>query len=403
MAPLRVLHLIQSATQIYGAERCLLLELRALREHGHDARALLVHETRMGEAAGVLEAALREQAIPTERVQAKSPISPGLLLGLLRALGRLRPDVVHSHSLKTDVLGLPLARLLGVPFVIELHGYLHPDDDARVRFYERLDQRALRHADAVLVLSRDYERKTWSYGVSPRRVHLVPSGIDTRGLRASPPGRGLRRELGIPEQAITLGMVARLSAEKGHADFLTLLAALVRRGRSVVGVLFGEGPLRQALEQQAAQLGITGSLRFAGYVDAVADAYRALDVLVSCSRFEGLPLNLIEAMALGVPVAAMATGGCAEIVESGETGLVVPAGDVAALTDAVDRLVQDRSLRQRLGAAAQTRAEARFSLTAWATQAADVYRAAMAHRARKDRFRPWRRRGAASDALRERA
>lgn len=387
--PLRVLHLIQSAAQIYGAERCLLLELAALRARGHDARALFIHETRMGEGAGRLQAELAALSVPTERVEASRPISPGLVLGLLRALRRLRPDVIHSHSLKTDVIGLPLARALGLPFVIELHGYLRPDDDPRVRLYERLDRRALRHADGVLVLSRDYEREVCALGTPPARVHLVPSGIDTAGLRRAAGRRDVRRELAVPAPGtVVLGMVARLSPEKGHEVFLTALAALRAQGHDAIGVLFGDGPLREALEQRAAALGLTAAVRFPGYVAEIADAYRALDVLVSCSRFEGLPLNLIEAMALGVPVAAMATGGCADIVEDGQTGLLVPPGDGAALTGALARLLEGPALRQRLGTAAQARADACYSLPAWVERAEHAYRAAIENRARRTFLRP---------------
>ena len=255
---MRIVHLIQSAAQIYGAERCVLLETRAQRLRGADVHALLCHETRMGPGAGHLEDELRKLAVPVTRVVATGQVSPRLLYELGRALRRLRPEVLHSHSLKTDVLALPLARLLGIPLVIEVHGYLHPPDDARVRLYERLDQWALRHSDAVLVLSRDYQREVIGYGVAPARVHLVPSGIDVAGLRAERGRRELRAELGLPPRGQgppVVGMVARLSPEKGHLHFLHALGRLRERGLPVLAVLFGEGPLRAELVRHSAALG----------------------------------------------------------------------------------------------------------------------------------------------------
>ncbi len=380
---MRIVHLIQSAAQIYGAERCVLLETLAQQQHGHDVRALLCHETRMGEAGQHLEDELVRRAVPVERVVATRQVSPRLLYDLGRALKRLRPDVLHSHSMKTDVLALPVARLLGIPLVIEVHGYLHPTDDRRVRLYERLDQWALRHCDAVLVLSRDYEREVAGYGVPAARIHRVPSGIDIAELQHKVGRRDLRRELGLPppgQGPPVAGMVARLSAEKGHIHFLAALHALQRRGQSVHGVLFGEGPLRAELTERIAALGLTGTVQLAGYVPEVADAYRCLDVLVSCSQFEGLPLNLIEAMALGVPVVAMATGGCADIVEDGSTGKLVPRGDAAALTEALAELCRDPAQRQRYGAQACRRVGERYSLEAWAAGADAAYAAARRHR-----------------------
>ena len=135
----------------------------------------------------------------------------------------------------------------------------------------------------------------------------------------------------------------------------------------------GDGSLRSELREEAGRLGLSDAVHFTGYVPEVADAYRALSVLVSCSRFEGLPLNLIEAMALSVPVLSMATGGCADIVLPERTGLLVPRGDKGALGAGLLRLCRDPALRERLGAAGLSRARERYSLNAWAEGAERVY------------------------------
>src|SRR5262249_7997267 len=160
-----------------------------------------------------------------------------------------------------DVLGWPLARQLGLPFLIEVHGYLRPPEDRRIRLYERLDQWVLRQADAVLVLSRDYEAEVRGYGVRPARLWRGPRGTGVAQLRAQAGRRDLRQELGLatPDAGsgrppVVFGMVARLSAEKGHRDFLAALATLRARGHAVRGVLFGDGPLRAELAAQAAAL-----------------------------------------------------------------------------------------------------------------------------------------------------
>lgn len=382
---MRIVHLIQSAAQIYGAERCVLLETKAQAQRGHEVRVLICHEARMGPAEQHLEDELVRRGVTVERVVASSQVSPRLVYDLGRALRRLRPEVLHSHSMKTDVLALPVARLLRIPLCIEVHGYLHPANDRRVLLYERLDQWALRHCDAVLVLSRDYEREIAGYGVPPARIHRVPSGIDVAELQQRVGRRDLRRELGLPppgQGPPVVGMVARLSAEKGHQHFLKALHALQQRGQPVRGVLFGEGPLRVELTDHIAALGLSESVQLAGYVPEVADAYRCLDVLVSCSQFEGLPLNLIEAMALAVPVLAMATGGCADIVQDGATGRLVPPGDTAALTEALAAVCRDPQSRQRYAAAACRRVEELYSLEAWAVGAEAAYAAAQRRRGR---------------------
>jgi glycosyltransferase involved in cell wall biosynthesis len=379
---MRIVHMIQSAAQIYGAERCLLVETAALRERGHEVHALLCHEARLGEAEDRLERELHGRGIPTERVVATGQVSLQLLGGFVRALRRLRPDVVHSHSMKTDVLFGPLTRLLRVPLVIEVHGYLRPEDDRRVRLYERLDRWSLRLADAVMVLTREYQAEVLAAGVSPARAHLCPSGIDIEALRGASSDPARRTRLGLPPtgQGVVLGMVARLSAEKRPELFVAVVRALRARGLPVYGVIFGEGPLRPSLEALREAHGLREVIKLPGYVSEVADAYRCLDVLVSCSRYEGLPLNLIEAMALGVPVVTTATGGCADVVLDGETGRVVERDDEAGLIAAAAELAADEALRRRLGAAAAVRAQSRFSAAAWAASAESVYAAARARR-----------------------
>ena len=379
---MHIVHMIQSAAQIYGAERCLLVETAALRERGHEVRALLCHEARLGEAEDRLEHELHGRGIPTERLVATRQVTPQLLAGFVRALRRLRPDVVHSHSMKTDVLFGPLVRLLRVPLVIEVHGYLRPEDDRRVRLYERLDRWSLRLADAVMVLTREYEAEVLGAGVVPARAHLCPSGIDVAALRGAGGDPRARTGLGLPPvgQGVVLGMVARLSAEKRPDLFVAVVRALRARGLPVHGVIFGEGPLRSTLEGLIAAHGLREVIRLPGYVPEVADAYRSLDVLIACSRYEGLPLNLIEAMALGVPVVTTATGGCADVVLDGETGRVVGRDDEAGLIAAAAELAADEALRRRLGAAAAIRAETRFSAAAWAAAAESVYAAARAAR-----------------------
>ncbi len=375
---MRILHVIQSASQIYGAERCVLDETLAQTRRGHHVEALICHETRLGDEQARLESELLARGIATTRVEALAQLNPRLVAGWYAALRRLRPDVVHSHSLKTDVLSTPLCRLLGLPLVIEVHGYLRPDD-LRIRVYEQLDRLSLRFASAVVTLSDEYRAEVLASGVDPKKTHLLPSGIDIARLRSQVGKRDLRRELGFGSDVV-IGMVARLSPEKGHAHFLQAMADLHQQGLPVRGVLYGEGPLAAELQQRIAVEKLPVTL--AGYVEEIADAYRSLDVLTSCSHNEGLPLNLIEAMALGVPVVAMSTGGCREIVRDGETGLLVPAGSQSALTAALSKLSKNRDQRVRFGQAAAAAAEARFSLEAWVDGIESIYADARRHMGR---------------------
>jgi glycosyltransferase involved in cell wall biosynthesis len=149
--------------------------------------------------------------------------------------------------------------------------------------------------------------------------------------------------------------VGRLITQKGHADLLRAWSLLGDGRRNAVLVVLGEGSERPALEALAAALGLTGSIRFAGFREDAASLLPALDLLAHPSLFEGLPNAVLEAMAAGLPVVATAIPGNDELIRDGETGLLVPPGDPPALARALGRLLGDPALRAALGDRARAR------------------------------------------------
>ena len=372
---MRICHTTQSAQEIYGAERCLLAEATAQTRHGHDVTVLLCHETRLGPRQATLEQTLQQRGLRTVRVETASRMGFRLFRDWCRALRTIGPHVVHSHSMKTDVLSAPLCRLLGLPLVIELHGYLSPPD-WRVRLYEALDRKTLHLAHAVLTLNQDYQQQALRSGLPKECVHLVPSGLDMDPLTEKLGTRDFRAGFAAETTPFVVGLIARLSPEKGPQLFLSALAWARARGVPVHGALFGQGPMEAQLRQQAAALHVP--VTFFGYVDEIGDACLSLDVLLSCSHAEGLPQNLMEAMAFGVPVVATATAGCRQLIQDGETGLLVSVGQVEAMGRALCRLWQDPLLRKRLGQTAAVRVKERYSMQRWVQTVDAVYKQARA-------------------------
>jgi glycosyltransferase involved in cell wall biosynthesis len=165
--------------------------------------------------------------------------------------------------------------------------------------------------------------------------------------------------------------VGRLKAPK---DFVTLIRALAALpGREYEALIVGDGPDRGAVEAEIRRLGIEDRVQLAGERDDVPELLASSDVFVLSSRSEGLPVSALEAMAAELPVVASDVGGLAELVVDGETGILVPAGDEAALAEALGRLVQDRELRQSLGAAGRARAESSFDLSEFRRAHLELY------------------------------
>jgi glycosyltransferase involved in cell wall biosynthesis len=215
--------------------------------------------------------------------------------------------------------------------------------------------------DHVFAVS-DMVRASIRYPAPMRALPMPPVETLHHGLDPATAqdwrGDGVRAELGIPDDALVIGSIANFKAAKDHA---TLLRAAVRVRQAVPGVrllLVGQGPLEAETRRLAVELGLTGTVLFAGFREDARRLAAAFDVFTLSSTYEGLPIALVEAMALGRPAVVTDVGGTPEVVTDGADGLLVPPGDPAALADGLLRLLGDPELRARIGQAARARAAA---------------------------------------------
>jgi len=293
-----------------------------------------------------------------------------------RLMVRVRPDVVHTHTAKAGAVG----RLAGLlyrfftpsllrlrprrcKFVHTYHGHIfrHYYGAAKTRlvlFVERMLARV--NTDRIIVLGEQQLseiRDTFAVGEEEQYV-VVPLGIELDGFTASAKGAALRAPLGIGAEEKVVGIVGRLAAIKNHDLFLRVAARASNGTRFVV---FGDGDERDRLVDRAAQLQIADRVVFAGTRDA-DEIYASLDVAALTSRNEGTPLAIIEAMAAGKPVVSTAVGGVIDLLgnveqriesngsffEIRERGLTAPSDDAAGFSGALEHLLHDDTLQQRL-------------------------------------------------------
>jgi glycosyltransferase involved in cell wall biosynthesis len=211
-------------------------------------------------------------------------------------------------------------------------------------------------------------------GVAGDRISICHNSVS---LIAVPPAEelaALKISLGIPRDALVILAVGRLSKEKGHRDLVSAVAML-RTARPSLGfrlLILGEGPERQALEQTASALGVAGHLLLPGQQKNVRPFYGIADVFVLPSHSEGSPNVLLEAMAARLPIVATAVGGSVELVSDGETALLVNARDPEALCMAIERLLCDRALADRLAANAEA-ASRQYTPEAYARSIIGLY------------------------------
>jgi glycosyltransferase involved in cell wall biosynthesis/ribosomal protein S18 acetylase RimI-like enzyme len=300
-------------------------------------------------------------------------------LALWRVLRAERPDILHTHNPKPGVYGRILGRLAGVPIVVNtVHGlYATPDDPIVKRaLVYALEAFASRFSDRELVQSAEDVELMLRLRLAPKdRVVHLGNGIDLARFDAtgvSGVREEMRRNLDIAPDAVVVGIVGRLVAEKGYLELFEAAAGLDRR--FVVLVIGPDDPdkpdaLPRSIVDRAAATGV----RFLGMRTDMPEIYSAMDVFVLPSHREGFPRAAMEAAAMGLPVIATDVRGCREVVDDGVSGLLIPVGDSARLREAITMLADPRE-RSQMGAEGRARAAVHFDERAVVGKVLDAYR-----------------------------
>ncbi len=308
-------------------------------------------------------------ALPAERclILHKEPtlnlglarIDPHLFGPIRRFLRDRRIALVHAHNLAPLLFAGGAARSLGRrrPRVVysEHNQIYRAGRFARIKFWGYANL-----ADLVIAVSHDLERTlTGALHIRPP-VRVLHNGIDgARLARAAADGARVRRELGIGDREFVIGTAVVLSEQKGVRYLLDAAATVLADDPAVRFVIAGDGPLRGELVASAEARGFGDRVLFPGYRNDVPDLISAFDVYALPSLWEGLPLALLEALALETPIVATTVGGNPEIVEDGVNGFLVPPRDPVALADALRRLRADHDLR-RIGTANRAKFDREF-------------------------------------------
>jgi glycosyltransferase involved in cell wall biosynthesis len=308
---------------------------------------------------------------------------------ILSVLRHVQPDIVHTHTAKAGALGRGAAlaynatRRPGRRAVIVhtfhghvFHGYFSPAMSRLVRTTERNLARA---SDRIIAIS-DAQRRDLveRFRIAPAaKVEVVPLGLDLDALRALPARASpLRQAAGFPDDAIVCGYIGRLVPIK-HVDLLLRAFARAAANEPRARLLIvGGGELRVTLERLAEDLSLGSRVHFAGWQTALAEVYRAMDIVALASRNEGTPVALIEAAAARRAIVSTDVGGVADVVQADRTGLLVPDDDEDAMTEALSRLLTDAPLRARLGEAAHQQSLGRFESARLVADLDGVYRRA---------------------------
>jgi glycosyltransferase involved in cell wall biosynthesis len=276
-------------------------------------------------------------------------------------LGEVRPNIIIAHLFHSCIAARVFGRLFrGIPVISVFHSTYQE------RWRVAVDRLTLPLTAKYVVVSEDgaaFARE--SLGIGEDKLAVVPNGVDSRFFQSpTGPRERIRQELGLSADSTVIGCVARFHLQKDHA---TLIKAFKRTreantGRDLKLLLVGAGSELFAMRRLTERLGLLEHVLFTGFRRDLPDIYTAMDLYSQTSRREGLPITILEAMSVGLPIVATAASGVTSVLVDGENGLLAPVGDVKGVGDRITRLLKEPDLAQKLGATAKQQVETQYSL-----------------------------------------
>lgn len=319
---------------------------------------------------GWLQEQCEDRGVPVHVLPISGIIGWKWFRACLKLVRTQQVDLIHAHEFSAIVCGWMIARLSGIPFVGTVHGKNYFWEKVRRRLAYRIVSRSGR----LVAVSQDLKRFVMEkVGLSDEQIDLIYNGVQSGPHVSDEEAYRARTELGLKPHNVVIGAIGSLYPVKGHRYLLESMPIILSRYPHAVLLVVGRGELEDALKEQAKRLGIEEHVRFLGMRNDIPKLLKTLDLFVLPSLSEGLSLALLEAMAAGLPVVATRVGGNGELVVEGETGVLVPSKDVAALSEALCRMLDSREMRERLGRNAVTRVDQRFSARLMAEKYQHLY------------------------------
>jgi len=372
----RVLALLETTT-VSGPAKNLLQFARLARDgvdQGPGAQVELAVFRRPGDSAMLLDAAAAA-GVTVHCVPEKGRFDRSVMPALADLLGRFRPDILQTHSVKSHFLTRYAGFHRQYPWVAFHHGYTATD--LRNRVYNQLDRWSLRAARRLVVVNEQFRDELARQWIPRKRISVIHNAIDpswAAHAREPEQAAALRAKLGVGADEKVLLIAARLSREKDHATLLRALADLRDRHQLAPRlIVLGDGPERPHIDAAIVSLGLWEQVILPGWVPS-EPYYGIADVAVLSSVIEGSPNAVLEALGAGVPVVATAVGGIPEIVADGESALLVPPRDAGRLADALATVLTTPKLAHHLAARGGEIAARRHSPEARVRAICEVYR-----------------------------
>jgi glycosyltransferase involved in cell wall biosynthesis len=284
-------------------------------------------------------------------------LSPSTYRALIHVCREQHIDIWHGHDYKSNLLGLLIRRKLpDMKLVTTVHGWTC--ESLRTKLYYHVDNYCLKRYDEVVVVSpKLYEHCSNKLGIDSQKISYIPNAIRPEEYPQTHSREEARNELGIDTPRTVIGVVGRLSIEKGVDRAINMMARLPQCELHLIG----DGPERENLEKQAQKLGIADRVRFWGWQTSAQMYYQAMDLLLLPSHTEGLPNVVLEAMIMTTPIAATDVGGVRDLLDDGRCGIILPTEQPASWANLIQNMLDCPNLMQQTALRAKQRILTHFT------------------------------------------
>ena len=364
--PIRILHIIDSL-KLGGAEMLLFELLSRLDSYGFEVSVCYCEP-------GPLIDDFKRKNISVSHLPWITRIDPILLMRMFNSIRKERPQIVHTHLFKSDFHGRFAARMAGVPIVVStLHNSnawaKNPMLGLTYGLTTKLADKIIAVADEVRDYAAQYLR------IPMEQMITIPNAVSIERFEGKfEEGLAVRKEYNISPTAPLLGIIGRLEPQKDHENFLRAASQIYKNNPNARFLIIGDGYLKDHLIELATALGMQDVVTFCGLRKDIPSVMAALDIVVLSSRYEGLPVVLLEAMAASRPIVSTAVSGIPGVVEDGLTGILVEPSNSAALADACLHLMHDPGLRKKMGQNGYERVKAHYSMDSMTEKTVALYK-----------------------------
>ena len=300
---------------------------------------------------------------------AKHKASFRIIPSLIALIRRERFQVLDTQNPQSKFWGSIVSMITGTALVSTLNSWYameHGERSLKGRLYSMLELGTNFALDRYVVVSRAIHNALTRHGVSPQSIDLIYNAVEINNGKLPDGEKSSTFTLNLPAESIVLIAAGRLTWAKGYEDLISALEIIVSEDKRVYCLIAGDGELRQSLEMRIKNSGLSKHILLLGYLPRtdVLSLMEMSDIFIMPSRSEGTPIALLEAAALRKPILATSVGGIPELLENGKECLLVSSGDLIELTEGIRKLIQDRSLAERLAENAFKRVSQDFTLNA---------------------------------------